>query len=125
MSKYDQIVNTTYSSILCNELFPYNHITEDQEFVGTIKHMKFDVKSLSNLSFNVFDVNNQDMHGLLNEIDPDNYFTEAVAQRNLMECKYYDEDSFINTVHEHKYNSFSIFHSNIRSYNNNLPAIEV
>ncbi len=86
--------------------------------------MEFNVKSVSNLTFNVFDVNNQDMHGLLNEIDPDNYFTEAVAQTNLFECKYYDEDSFIDNVHQLKYNSLSMFHLNIRSCNKNLPAIE-
>ncbi len=122
MSNDDQIINNTNSCISCNEeLFSYNHISED-EFVGTIKHMKFDVKSLSNLTFNVFDINNKDMHGLLDEIDPDNYFT--VAQTNLMECKYYDEDSFIDNVHELKYNSFSMFHLNIRSCNKNLHAME-
>ncbi len=53
------------------------------------------------------------MHDLLNKIGPYNYFTEAVAQTNLMECKYCDEDSCIDTVHELKDNSFSMFHLNI------------
>ena len=125
ISRNDIIDELTYTCLLCNEgIFAFNSIIDDDEFIGVINNSKFDINMLSNMTFNAFEIKENGGFGLLDDIDPDdNFFAENVAQLNISDCKYYEEDKFSEIATDFNNDTISLFHMNIRSCNKNLPQL--
>ena len=98
-----------------SQIFPYNHIEEQHEFIRTISNSNR-LSELSDQVFNPFDIH-EDFNELciLDDVDPDlNYYN--VIQQSISKCKYYNEDAFNVEINKQAIETcFSMFHLNIRS----------
>ncbi len=75
------------------ELFAFNHICDEDEFIGIIKNAQLDKSMLDKLLFVPLDKNDADDESF-SEIDPDTiYFTEYQQVVNG-KCKYHSDISF-------------------------------
>ena len=121
--------NTWYCVSCITTCFPFNHIENDDTFKVEISNLDIeskDIESLSQLLFNPFELNNDDIYSPLCDIDPDvNYYD--LLETHVQQCNYYFENSFLPVIQKRlKYNNvFSLCHINIRSLKANLPSFEV
>ena len=117
----------SWSCRICNEsLFAFNHVDEDDLFQRCLFDLNLDKSNLTvvnqqNLILEPFDLNEENDHIPLSDLDPDlqfyNEINYAIYNNN---SNYFDELSFNKTIAKN-FNSketFSLFHLNIRS----LPA---
>ena len=121
--------NTWYCVSCITTCFPFNHIENDDTFKVEISNLDIeskDIESLSQLLFNPFELNNDDIYSPLCDRDPDvNYYD--LLETHVQQCNYYFENSFLPVIQNKlKYNNvFSLCHINIRSLKANLPSFEV
>ncbi len=91
-------------------------LTEDEEFIGVITSTIFDLERLKEMLFVPIEINYTNVINPLEYIDVDqNYYSECTQLINA-ECKYQNEDSFNDYMHD---NSLSMLHLNMRSMNKN------
>ena len=121
---------TWFCSPCIAEVFPFNHIEDDVEFVATIEDITVSGTAMCYLSEKVFipfELNDKDHSSLLCDPDPDlhyfNSFNQVLANSN-----YFTETSFKEHINKCcDKDAFSICHMNIRSISNkfdffwNLP----
>ena len=113
--------------IKCNmDIFPFNSIEEDVEFIQTCKTTPHNELRTSTLIYNPFQSNEADYH-IGSEFDLDiNFYCEQNIFSGFL-CKYYTEDSFNETLisfcSDYKL-SFSLCHVNIRSIKANITDFE-
>ena len=118
---------TWFCSPCIAEVFPFNQIEDDVEFVATIEDITVSGTAMCYLSEKVFipfELNDKDHSSLLCDPDPDlhyfksfnqviannNYFTETSFKEHINKC--WDKDAF------------SMCHLNIRSISKNLCSFE-
>ena len=65
------------------EIFPFNHIENDELFISEVNSLDLELETIEALSaklFNPFEINNDDVYYPLCDIDPDaHYFDESNA----------------------------------------------
>ena len=111
-----------------SNVFPFNHIEDQDEFDDTLFNLFRSGSSLCFLSDKIFspidvnaDFNEFDM---LNDLDPDINFYNSV-QQSIGKCKYYFEDMFNDEIRKNTASNFlSMIHINIRSAKKNLGNFE-
>ena len=75
------------------DIFPFNSIEEDVEFIQTCQTTPQNELRTSTLIYNPFESNEADNH-IGSEFDPDiNFYCEQNIFSGFL-CKYYTEDSF-------------------------------
>ena len=121
-----------WSCRICNEsLFVFNHIDDDNSFQKCLFDLNLDIGNLlmvnhRNLILDPFDLNEDNDHIPLVDIDPDfqfyNDINHAIYNTNN---DYFDEISFNKTVSKefNNKNTFALFHLNLRSIPANLSAM--
>ena len=115
---------------LClEEIFPFNKIEEEGEFLATMLGMD-NLRILANVLedkiFQPFEVNDQD-HALPgHDIDPDINFYNEMYSSSGGHCNYYSEDTFRNAIATRVSDTmnFSLIHLNIRSMKKNLGKFD-
>ena len=111
-------------TICSAEMFPFNHITEDDEFLNELSDYynelpKFHQDINDERIFNVLDMNNNNFLPLFS-CDPDLNFYNDYTRNILTDSKYYSIDSF-QEVYKSTFSDeqvLSLCHLNIRS----MPA---
>ena len=103
----------------CNEeIFPYNCIDNDSEFMETLFAMysdnTLDFEYIENMVFNPFSFNDN-MKIPFFDTDPDVNFYSEMSYINLRSSNYLTEDQFIEKYSSKK-NNLSLLHWNIRSF---------
>ena len=128
-------VERTINKWLCSKCaeteFPFNHFSEDEDFIKVLSENWSSVSSihlnhLNSLEFNPFDTNDGENLPLQN-IDPDlQFYNDSTYLENVSNCQYYNEESFIKKCTEVSADSncFSLIHLNIRSIPKNLSQFE-
>ena len=127
-TEYSDLSNSTdtWFCLTClSSIFPFNHLEDDTDFYfalydfNSFPHTCFDQELLKTKCFNPFleDINSR--HLLLNpDIDPDtNIFKDT--QNVLSNCVYLSSKEF-NNIPVSSADSFSLFHTNIRSLKKNF-----
>ena len=127
------MIPTGYCRNCLSELFPFNHIEDDELFVTEINKFRSNVVSLNTSSlellFNPFELNEDDNYSPLCEIDPDVNFYNKIDSHLGSSCNYYFEDYFLEALSK-KYEpdpsnfAFSLCHMNIRSIKANISSFE-
>ena len=127
---YTQRLSNNWICVNCNKnLFPFNHLDEDTEFLnvlseGLSKNSQISIELLNSKIFNPFSLN-EDLY--LSDVDPDlQYLNSVVDTFKHGSSDYYLEDDFNRKCKRLsiKPNSFSVIHLNIRSISRNLNAFE-
>ena len=115
-----------WSCIICNEnMFPFNHILDDTEFMSALPANDLDyinLNSISKLLFVPFEFNEDPSYIPGFEYDPDIHFFNQMSQNITFNSNYYSEEGFKKYVSErniNNFNFFSLYHMNIRSTRNN------
>jgi hypothetical protein len=113
-----------------SESLPFNYIDENNDFQNTIKSFFNDQDHIyqilhdQELFFDPFQINENDHHYPIDDIDPDvNFFNDAVIRNNLIQCDYYLENKLNSKINE-SINYFSVLHHNIRSAQKNLESLQ-
>ena len=115
------------------EIFPFNHIENDELFISEVNSLDLELETIEALSaklFNPFEINNDDVYYPLCDIDPDaHYFYEFNAHVS-QNCNYYYENSFSSVIQNRFTSSidlkvFSLCHINIRSQKANISSFEI
>ena len=116
-------------------LFPFNHIEYDSQFIDNVRcnpqsSLEQSKMSVTDKLFNPLDIDCQSeeerMQFLL-DIDPDyQYYNDEQCVFNIQNCDYYTEQSFakICTQYNIPENCLSLMHCNIRSMSKNLNCFE-
>ena len=117
-----------YCSICLIDIFPYNAIADDDEFVSAItSNSTMSLNYLSDKLFMPFELNDSEhLAGSCNEdIDPDIQFFNTFNQ-NITRCNYQTQESFTKEICTSavKQKVFSLCHINIRSIRKNISALE-
>ena len=117
-----------YCSICLIDIFPYNAIADDDEFVSAItSNSTMSLNYLSDKLFMPFELNDSEhLAGSCNEdIDPDIQFFNTFNQ-NIAKCNYQTRESFTKEICTSavKKKVFSLCHINIRSIRKNISALE-
>ena len=115
------------------DALPFNHITNDDEFVNAISenwniYSKFSVKELEDRIFNPFEINDDNIALPTYDIDPDiNYFNHVNSIYKYGNSDYFYEESFNNRCKQLFLDSqsFSLLHLNIRSMAKNINNLEL
>ena len=142
VSKEDSIYvnrkNLTWICIICTEkIFPFNHITDEEEFkkiafennASAKKHL-VSLEILNKKIFNPFELNgieNVSENLPLSDVDPDLQFFNDPNYNNVHATSdYYTEESFCSKYNQLlvDQNRFSLLHLNIRSIPKNLTQLE-
>ena len=134
VSKTDSIFTEKDSNewfcIKCaEENLPFNSICDDDDFYNVLSEFWYDIDmilipELQSRIFVPFEINNDDSHHPLYEVDPDLQYYNKINQCNV-NSDYYTADSFINKFKPKlKKDSFSLLHCNIRSAPRNLKKLE-
>ena len=111
------------------EIFPFNHIENDQTFLAEINSITLSerVAALSDVLFQPFELNDNDYYSPLFDIDPDINFYNKTDFHTGFNCNYYMED-FLSVALSGKIDHinavFSLCQVNIRSIPANLGNIE-
>ena len=111
-------------------LLPFYNIENDQLFLSAINEMyaqrsvPLDFESLNEMTYNVFELDFDDIMNELNDLDPDLcYYNQLISNTN---SNYYSEESFNRTLAQSSSNNlpfFSILHANIRSFFANRDSL--
>ena len=121
-------LQTWFCSMCITEIFPFNNIEDEVEFVANIEASTLPKNSMCYLSDKVFipfELNDKDHSSLLCDPDPDlhyfNSFNQVQANSN-----YYTETTFKEYVAKctDAKDMFSMCHLNIRSISKNLSSFE-
>ena len=122
----------TWLCRLCVEqLFPFNHLDDDNDFTKCIIEMSqysdFPTRLHDrNLIFNPFEINddNNDIIEYQGNLDPDKCYFNEYSEKLISNCNYHTENSFNRYLSNHNIssNSFSVIHLNIRSLPANLSS---
>ena len=121
--------NEWYCPTCLSNIFPYNLIEGENDFLATITDIScLTDKSLCYLSdklFMPFELNDKDHSSALCDIDPDIHFYQEFNQ-GTVKCNYYLETKFNEEISEPKQSTdvLSLCHVNIRSARKNLGAFE-
>ena len=112
-----------YCTNCISEIFPFNHIENDQTFLAEINNFTLSdrVAALSDVLFQPFELNDNDYYSPLSDVDPDVH--------TGFNCNYYMEDLFSDALRDKIGNShcehlFSMCHINIRRIPANLGSLE-
>jgi len=111
-----------------SEIFPFNHNTNDREFLQNISEMWYSRKYIPYLNldqyvFNPFEWNDDNPNLPNLDSDPDlQYFNDMTYANNINNCNYYLEDDFGKKISNFRCaeKCFSLTHLNIRSIPKNL-----
>ena len=121
--------NEWYCPTSLSNIFPYNSIGDENDFIATITDtFGLSDKSLCYLSdklFMPFELNDKDHSSALCDIDPDLHFYQEFNQATV-KCNYYLDTKFNEEITEPtgSTNFLSLCHVNIRSARKNLGAFE-
>ena len=115
-----------------SETFPFNHLTEDREFLNAVSDGTHDyhnlIDSLNEINFDPLHLNDNDGRQLdIDEANPDlHYYNDLVCVQNIQNCFYYLEESFAEKLRSLNVNMdcFSVIHFNIRSAPRNLERAD-
>ena len=131
---YMQIhMSTWYCKNCVSEIFPFNHIEDDELFVSDINNFDFSLNNFDSISariFNPFELNTDRYYSPLCDIDPDINFYNEIDYHLVSQCNYYMENHFTNAIsnrfsNKSLHDMFSLCHINIRSIKANLPSFEI
>ena len=124
--------STWYCTVCSENIFPYNHIHDDDDFLYALSHnwdlpetVSFEILRRQNALFLPLELNDN-YNNPLAETDPDIHYYNNQCNNLLNSCDYYIEDSFNKKIEElniHN-NSFSLIHSNMRSAKKNLSSFD-
>ena len=129
ISQLEADKDTWYCHICLTQIFPYNNIDSNEEFISTTTAscLPSSLSCLSEKLFMPFELNDSDyLASVCNEdIDPDLHFFNSFNQ-HVANCNYLTEASFSKAIctPNLKKQSLSICHLNIRSIRKNLTAFE-
>ena len=114
-----------YCTYCISEMFPFNHIKNDQTFLAEINNFTLSdrVAALSDVLFQPFELNDNDYYSPLFDVDPDVNFYNKIDCHTGFNCNYYMEELFSDAPRDKIGNShyeylFSMCHINIKS----IPA---
>ena len=128
-SDYEHTVGNDWICILCNiSIFPFNHISDDDEFLSALPYARLNLEDLQKYIFDPFDFNNDVDDAFQNEYDPDhNFFKNYDAANCIQCCDYVTVTSFNDKCADPslKCSSVSICCLNIRSAHKNLDMFEL
>ena len=120
-----------YCIICTSNLFPFNQISEESEFLSGLSEnwttpnvLPYDLLHKQNI-FQPFELNDNQESPLF-DLDPDLQFYNTHCNAVLNSCDYYLEDTFNTKMSKLKVNdkSFSLIHVNVRSAAKNLSRFE-
>ena len=121
--------NDWFCTKCTQEALPFVHIYEDCDFIIALSEywpiessLPFELLDNDNLLFSPFELNEDDNHSSMRDLDPDVQFYRNHANSDLLlSCKYYHEQSFNALVKEFdkKRRILSSLHTNIRSASKN------
>ena len=106
---------------------PFNHIEDDAIFQHAINDLAprrgipMDLNDLNSLTFNCFDVDEDSIINELNDIDPDLCYYNQFSSN--LQSDYHSENSVKRFLASQNSASFSVLHSNIRSFFTNVPDL--
>ena len=122
-----------YCTLCSSELFPFNHILEEDEFILAIseywtvdENVPIDDLLIQEKLFTPFDLNENE-NGPLFDIDPDIQFYVNQCGASLPSCDYYLENAFNKKISKLNVDDdcVSMIHLNIRSAIKNLGKFEM
>ena len=122
--EYAKNVNNSWSCKNCNEnIFPFNHIEEDVEFLRTICDDY--LIDMNDRLFHPFEFDNVENDDPLVDIDPDYNFYNIYSNSTLKDSYYYTCETFKNYIADYDVtnDNFSLYHMNIRSMCRNLKCL--
>ena len=126
-------ISTWYCKLCVSQIFPFNHVEDDELFISDINHFDISLKTLDSISeciFNPFELNTDKYYSPLCDIDPDINFYNEIDYHLVSHCNYYMDNHFTSAI-KNKFGNvslhdmFSLCHINIRSLKANLPAFEL
>ena len=94
-------LSSWYCPNCITEVFPFNHIENDDLFVSELNGMDLELKTIEALSaslFNPFELNYDNIYSPLCDIDPDANFSNALNAHISQNCNYYYEHQFPNVI---------------------------
>ena len=101
-----------------SDLFPFNNLEDDDEFITYACHQN---PVLKDRIFTPFELNEENESLTMYDIDPDYNYYHDINYLLTCKCQYYQEESFASEIVKHSAsNEFSICHVNIRSAKKNL-----
>jgi hypothetical protein len=114
-----------------SDALPFNFIIDDYEFKNNLglffnDQLQNQDLQIQNLVFNPFDININDFHYPIDDIDPDiNLFNDTVIINNSTNSDYYLENTLNSKIEQdcENINCFSVLHHNIRSAPKNLKSL--
>jgi exonuclease III len=114
-----------------SDALPFNFIIDDYEFKNNLglffnDQLQNQDLQIQNLVFNPFDININDFHYPIDDIDPDiNLFNDTVIINNSTNSDYYLENTLNSKIEQdcEIINCFSVLHHNIRSAPKNLKSL--
>ena len=127
--KLTEEMNNWYCPTCLSCLFPYNLITDENDFISAITDIScVSQKSFCYLSdklFMPFELNDKDHRSALCDIDPDLHFYQEFDQATV-KCNYYLETKFNDEISKPNGTKdvLSLCHVNIRSARKNLGDFE-
>ena len=131
---YIQIhMSTWYCKTCVSEIFPFNHIEDDELFVSDVNYFDFSLNNFDSIStriFNPFELSIDRYYSPLYDIDPDINFYNEIDYHLVSQCNYYMENHFTNVIsnrfsNKSLHDMLSLCHINIRSIKANLPSFEI
>jgi len=128
----DREKNAWYCKNCIQSILPFNHYDDNNDYIAALSEqwnantsLPFDLLHAQNKLFLPFDLNENDKIPL-HDIDPDIQYYQTSCNSALSSCNYNIEDTFNENISRLAIdeNSFSIFHTNIRSIPKNLNNLE-
>ena len=127
---YNHIDKSTWYCPECiNGVFPFNHISDEFEFIEELSQFKINtprlsISDLNRLVFNPLEIIDDEKNSCLFDSDPDlQYFNQL--SNNALNCDYFFEDNFNKRCQALKVDddNFSICHLNTRSIPKNFDNL--
>ena len=134
VSKHDELytsrsVNDWLCSLCLSDNLPFTNIPDDNEFINALSDFwlnptNITLADVDDVIFNLFDLDDNEIDGMLSENDPDLIFFNNIRV-NSLSSNYLVEDKFNVKCSQLSLNNdcFSIIHLNIRSIPKNLRII--
>ena len=101
-----------------NEIFPFSHYENDDDFYSAIfdlwsDNCSINFEHLNTLCYSPFATNDEKYHIPIHDHDPDFHYFNHVSQQYNMNCNYFLEETFMQAVPPKS--DMSFIHLNIRS----------